>query len=47
MEDPVIQGVNGVANGTPAVPTPSAVEPQAGVKYLTSVLEVMLGASEV
>ncbi|KAI7315332.1 Dynein heavy chain, partial [Hortaea werneckii] len=46
MEDPVIQGVNGVANGTPAVPTPSAVEPQAVVKYLTSVLEVTLGASE-
>ncbi|GAB1730251.1 hypothetical protein NU195Hw_g9200t1 [Hortaea werneckii] len=46
MEDPVIQGVNGVANGTPAVSTPSAVEPQAVVKYLASVLEVTLGASE-
>ncbi|KAI7664965.1 Dynein heavy chain, partial [Hortaea werneckii] len=46
MEDPMIQGVNGVANGAPAAPTPTAVEPQAVVKYLTSVLEVTLGASE-
>ncbi|CAK3926358.1 Dynein heavy chain, cytoplasmic [Lecanosticta acicola] len=46
MEDPVVQGVNGVANGTPVAPVPSAVDPQAVVKYLSSVLEVTLGATE-
>jgi dynein heavy chain 1, cytosolic len=43
----VVQGVNGVANGQPTAPTPSpAVDPQSIVKYLTSVLEVTLGATE-
>ncbi|KAF2764978.1 hypothetical protein EJ03DRAFT_331373 [Teratosphaeria nubilosa] len=47
MEDPVVQGVNGVAtNSTPAASAASAVDPHAIVKYLTGVLEVTLGASE-
>ncbi|KAF7196635.1 Dynein heavy chain, cytoplasmic [Pseudocercospora fuligena] len=52
MEDPVVQGVNGVgaANGTPPAPAPtpasSAVDPQAIIKYLSSVLEVTLGATD-
>jgi dynein heavy chain 1 len=50
MEDPVVPGVNGVANGTPTSPTPpsttSAVDPQAIIKYLSSVLEVTLGATD-
>ncbi|KAM3424381.1 Dynein heavy chain, cytoplasmic [Cercospora zeina] len=50
MEDPLVQGVNGVANGTSTAPAPSgtttAVDPQAVVSYLTSVLEVTLGATE-
>jgi dynein heavy chain 1 len=46
MEDPLVQGVNGVANGTLATPAPSAVDPQTIIKYLSSVLQVTLGASE-
>ena len=42
----MVQGVNGVANGTSTAPTPSAVDPQAIVRYLASVLEVTLGAME-
>ncbi|KAK4494288.1 hypothetical protein PRZ48_014586 [Zasmidium cellare] len=46
MEDPVVPGVNGVANGTPTSPAPSSVEPQTIIKYLTGVLEVTLGATD-
>lgn len=46
MEDPLVQGVNGVANGTPTAPAPSTVDPQLIIKYLSSVLEVTLGATE-
>ncbi|KAK5121795.1 hypothetical protein LTR85_004670 [Meristemomyces frigidus] len=46
MEDHVVQGVNGVANGTPSAPNPSAVDPQTVIRYLSSVLEVTLGATE-
>ena len=44
----MVQGVNGVANGTPTAPTPNttSVDPQAIIKYLSSVLEVTLGADE-
>ena len=45
MEDPVVQGVNGAANGTPTAPTTNAVDPQDIIKYLSNVLEVTLGAS--
>ncbi|KAK3716178.1 dynein heavy chain [Vermiconidia calcicola] len=46
MEDPVVQGVNGAANGAPTVPTPPAVDPESIVKYLSNVLEVTLGATQ-
>ena len=43
----MVHGVNGVANGTPTAPAPpSAVDPQDIIKYLSSVLEVTLGATE-
>lgn len=42
----MVQGVNGVVNGTPTAPTPAAVDPQSIIKYLSSVLEVTLGATE-
>jgi dynein heavy chain 1 len=45
MEDPVVQGANGVANGTPTAPTTNAVDPRDIIKYLSNVLEVTLGAS--
>ena len=41
----MVQGVNGVANGAPTAPAPPAVEPEAIIKYLSSVLEVTLGAT--
>ena len=46
MEDLAVQGVNGVANGMPTAPAPPAAEPQAIIRYLSSVLEVTLGATE-
>lgn len=52
MEDPLVPGVNGngVTNGTPNTPASStaasAVDPQAVVSYLSSVLEVTLGATD-
>ena len=43
----MVQGVNGVANGGPAAPAPAAtIEPQAITKYLSSVLESTLGATD-
>ena len=42
----MVQGVHGAANGIPTAPAPPAVEPQAIIKYLCSVLEVTLGATE-
>jgi dynein heavy chain 1 len=45
MEDPAVQGPNGVANGTSTPPTTNAVDPQDIIKYLSNVLEVTLGAS--
>ncbi|KAK4543545.1 hypothetical protein LTR36_005440 [Oleoguttula mirabilis] len=42
MEDPLVHGVN----GTVTVPIPSAVDPQTVVRYLSSVLEVTLGATQ-
>lgn len=41
----MVQGVNGVANGVPTAPGPSAVDPQSVIRYLSSVLEVTLGAT--
>ena len=41
----MVQGVNGVPNGAPTAPAPPAVDPDAIVKYLSSVLEVTLGAT--
>ncbi|SMQ54365.1 unnamed protein product [Zymoseptoria tritici ST99CH_3D7] len=47
MEDPLVQGANGVANGTVSPPASSlVVDPQTIVKYLTSVLEVTLAATD-
>ena len=48
MEDPLVEGVNGVANGTPIrANTPTlSIDPQAIIKYLTSVLKVTLGTTE-
>lgn len=42
----MVQRANGVANGTPPVPTSNAVDPKNIIKYLSNVLEVTLGASE-
>ena len=42
----MVQGSNGVANGAPPAPAPNAVDPQDIIKYLSSVLEVTLGASQ-
>ena len=41
----MVQGINGV-NGTLTAPTPTVVDPQAIIRYLSSVLEVTLGATE-
>ncbi|KAK4618664.1 Dynein heavy chain, cytoplasmic [Fulvia fulva] len=47
MEDPVVQAVNGVANGAPAAPAPTTIiEPQAITTYLSKVLESTLGATD-
>lgn len=42
----MVPGVNGAANGVPTAPTPPTVQPQVVIKYLSSVLEVTLGASQ-
>jgi dynein heavy chain 1 len=46
MEDPLVQGTNGIANGTPpSSAPPPAVDPEELIRYLSSVLEVTLGAA--
>ncbi|EMC91770.1 hypothetical protein BAUCODRAFT_126763 [Baudoinia panamericana UAMH 10762] len=41
-----VEGSHALTNGTPSLPAPAAVDPQAVVAYLSSVLEVTLGASQ-
>ena len=42
----MVQGVNGVGNGSPMEPVFQAADPQAIIRYLSSVLEVTLGVTE-